>query len=132
MEERVHSMHLKSRDKSGQANNSISSSLVSFFLCHISPALSHELRGGNAGLLRCGKGTTWEGGQREPAIARWPGKIKPGKTHEACNVSVHPLNNCMTIQRVILLTTYFQHCYISDQERPCSLSLPPQKCPGLE
>ena len=46
------------------------------------PALAREVRGGNAGLLRCGKGTTWEGGQREPAIAWWPGKIKPGKTQE--------------------------------------------------
>ena len=46
------------------------------------PALSHERRGGNAGLLRCGKGTTWEGGMREPAIAWWPEMIKPGKTTE--------------------------------------------------
>jgi len=43
-----------------------------------------EVRGGNAGLLRCGKGTTYEGGMREPAIAWWPGKIKPGKTLEVC------------------------------------------------
>lgn len=48
----------------------------------LSPSLAREQRGGNGGLLRCGKGTTWEGGQRVPAIARWPGKIKPGKTHE--------------------------------------------------
>lgn len=46
------------------------------------PALYQEILGGNAGLLRCGKGTTWEGGQRVPGIARWPGKITPGRTHE--------------------------------------------------
>lgn len=46
------------------------------------PSLAREVRGGNAGPLRCGKGTTWEGGQRVPAIARWPGKIASGKTHE--------------------------------------------------
>jgi arylsulfatase A len=40
------------------------------------------LTGGSAGLLREGKGSTWEGGMREPAIARWPRKIKPGVTHE--------------------------------------------------
>jgi arylsulfatase A-like enzyme len=34
--------------------------------------------GGSAGLLREGKGSTWEGGMREPTIAWWPGKIKPG------------------------------------------------------
>ncbi len=42
------------------------------------PSLIRQVRGGNAGLLKCGKGTTYEGGQREPAIARWPGRIKPG------------------------------------------------------
>jgi arylsulfatase A-like enzyme len=35
-------------------------------------------QGGSAGLLREGKGSTWEGGMREPAIAWWPGRIKPG------------------------------------------------------
>lgn len=31
--------------------------------------------GGSAGLLREGKGTTWEGGMREPTLMWWPGKI---------------------------------------------------------
>lgn len=35
-------------------------------------------RGGNSGLLKCGKGTTYEGGMREPAIVYWPGVIEPG------------------------------------------------------
>jgi len=35
--------------------------------------------GGSAGELRCGKGTTWEGGQRVPGMVRWPGKIAPGQ-----------------------------------------------------
>ena len=52
-----------------------------------SPSLIREVRGGNAGLLRCGKGTTWEGGQRVPAIAWWPGKIRTGKTFEVRDVS---------------------------------------------
>ena len=39
--------------------------------------------GGSAGLLREGKGSTWEGGQREPTIAWWPGKIPSGRVcHE--------------------------------------------------
>ena len=33
--------------------------------------------GGSAGLLREGKGTTWEGGMREPAIFWSPGNIEP-------------------------------------------------------
>ncbi len=34
--------------------------------------------GGSAGLLRGGKGNTWEAGMRVPGIFWWPGKIKPG------------------------------------------------------
>ena len=37
------------------------------------PSLRNEVRGGNAGPLRCGKGTTWEGGLRVPGIVWWPG-----------------------------------------------------------
>ncbi len=42
------------------------------------PWLPRQLDGGSAGLLRDGKGTTWEGGMRVPAIAWWPGTIQPG------------------------------------------------------
>jgi len=41
------------------------------------PWLIFREHGGSAGLLREGKGTTWEGGMREPTIFYWPGKIKP-------------------------------------------------------
>ena len=37
--------------------------------------------GGSAGLLRGGKGSTWEGGMRVPGIAWWPGTIKPTVSH---------------------------------------------------
>lgn len=52
-----------------------------FFTSDNGPWLVKELAGGSAGPLREGKGSTWEGGMREPAIAWWPGKIKPGVTH---------------------------------------------------
>lgn len=42
------------------------------------PWLPTELSGGSAGLLRDGKGTTWEGGMREPTIFWSPGNILPG------------------------------------------------------
>ncbi len=42
------------------------------------PWLPTELSGGSAGLLREGKGTTWEGGMREPTIFWSPGNIPPG------------------------------------------------------
>eukprot|EP00061_Rhincodon_typus_P016720 g45082.t1 len=53
-----------------------------FFTSDNGPELRRQSRGGNAGLLKCGKGTTYDGGMREPAIAYWPGRITPGVTHE--------------------------------------------------
>ncbi len=41
------------------------------------PWLSFGVNGGSAGLLKAGKGTTWEGGMREPCIFWSPKKIKP-------------------------------------------------------
>ncbi|MSU57447.1 MAG: arylsulfatase [Pedosphaera sp.] len=61
-----------------------------FFTSDNGPWLVKELAGGSAGPLREGKGSTWEGGMREPGIAWWPGKIKPGvTTHElACSMDL--------------------------------------------
>jgi arylsulfatase A-like enzyme len=42
------------------------------------PWLPFETHGGSAGPLRQGKGTTWEGGVRTPAIFWGPGIVKPG------------------------------------------------------
>jgi len=43
------------------------------------PWLPFKTHGGSAGLLRNGKGTTYEGGVREPCIIKWPAKIPAGK-----------------------------------------------------
>lgn len=42
------------------------------------PWLEFGEHGGSAGPFRDGKGTTWEGGHRVPAIFWWPGRIKRG------------------------------------------------------
>ncbi|UCD76173.1 MAG: sulfatase, partial [Phycisphaerales bacterium] len=42
------------------------------------PWLSYGNHGGSCRPLREGKGTTWEGGIREPCIMRWPGRIPAG------------------------------------------------------
>jgi arylsulfatase A-like enzyme len=41
------------------------------------PWLPFGPHGGSAGPLRAGKGTTWEGGVRTPAIFWWPGTVRP-------------------------------------------------------
>ncbi|HEX2458129.1 MAG TPA: sulfatase [Vicinamibacterales bacterium] len=41
------------------------------------PWLAFGTHAGSAGPLRLGKGTTWEGGVRTPAIFWWPGSVKP-------------------------------------------------------
>jgi arylsulfatase A len=69
----------------------VSDNTFVFFTSDNGPSLYREVRGGNAGPLRCGKGTTWEGGVRMPAIAWWPSKISPGRTQEmAATVDLLP------------------------------------------
>ena len=46
------------------------------------PWLTFGTHGGSAGLLRDGKGSTWEGGMREPTIFWWPGHVRPGVVTE--------------------------------------------------
>lgn len=56
------------------------------------PWLQFGEHGGSAGLLRDGKGSTWEGGMRVPGIAWWPGTVPAGvTTHEmASTLDVFP------------------------------------------
>ena len=49
-----------------------------FFTSDNGPWLIFNEHGGSAGLLREGKGSTWEGGMREPTLAWWPGRIPAG------------------------------------------------------
>lgn len=42
------------------------------------PWINYGEHAGSTGIFREGKGTAWEGGQREPFIARFPGKIPAG------------------------------------------------------
>ncbi|XP_045121284.1 arylsulfatase A-like [Portunus trituberculatus] len=60
-------------------HNLLSNTLL-WFSSDNGPSLSRHERGGCAGLLRCGKGTTMEGGVRVPAFAHWPTRIPPGSS----------------------------------------------------
>jgi arylsulfatase A-like enzyme len=64
------------------AKNGLDEDTLVIFTSDNGPWLSYGNHGGSAGVLREGKGTTWEGGVRMPFIARWPGRIPGGTT---CN-----------------------------------------------
>ncbi|WP_255462768.1 sulfatase [Galbibacter sp. BG1] len=60
----------------------IAENTIVVFTSDNGPWLSYDEKGGSAGLLRAGKGTTWEGGMREPCIFWSPTNIKPGVIHD--------------------------------------------------
>lgn len=49
-----------------------------FFTSDNGPWIIKDEKGGSSGLLRDGKGSTWEGGMHVPGIAYWKGKIQGG------------------------------------------------------
>ncbi len=61
------------------------------------PWLSYGDHAGSAKPLREGKGTTFDGGQREPTIMRWPGRIPGGKV---CREPVSTMDILPTIARL--------------------------------
>jgi len=62
------------------------------------PWLSYGNHAGSAGPLREGKGTAWEGGQRVPCIARWPGTIPAGSV---CDTPAMHLDLVPTVAALI-------------------------------
>ncbi len=64
----------KTLDRLGLSDNTLV-----MFMSDNGPWLSFKLNGGSAGLLRGGKGSNWEGGQRVPFVAKWPARIPKGR-----------------------------------------------------
>jgi arylsulfatase A-like enzyme len=61
------------------------------------PWLTQGAKGGTAGPLHGGKGTTWEGGVREPTIAWWPGRI-PART--VCDAAMSEMDVLPTLVKL--------------------------------
>ena len=59
--------------------NDLDDNTIVIFTSDNGPWLSYGEHAGSAYPLREGKGTSWEGGHREPCIIRYPGKIQPGR-----------------------------------------------------
>lgn len=58
------------------------------------PWLIFDTHGGSAGLLRDGKGSTFEGGMRVPGIFWWPGKIPAGVIQREMGLTMDVLPTC--------------------------------------
>ncbi|MEZ6138456.1 MAG: sulfatase [Pirellulaceae bacterium] len=72
--------------------HNLESNTLVLFTSDNGPWLSYGDHAGSAGPLREGKGTAWEGGQREPTVAYWPGRIPAGSTSDevAATIDVLP------------------------------------------
>jgi arylsulfatase A-like enzyme len=61
------------------------------------PWLTYGEQGGSAGLLRDGKGSTWEGGMREPTLAWWPGRVQAGTVCREIGSTMDIFTTCVTL-----------------------------------
>jgi arylsulfatase A-like enzyme/lysophospholipase L1-like esterase len=92
-------------------DNGVDDRTLVLFTSDNGPWLSYGEHAGSAGPLREGKMTSWDGGQREPCIVRWPAHVPAGSV---CN---EPLMN------IDLLPTF---------ARLAGAALPPHKIDGLD
>lgn len=77
--------------------NKIDDKTLVIFTSDNGPWLSQGKNGGSAGPLRGGKGSTWEGGVRVPALAWWPGRIASGAV---CSAPISEMDVLPTFVRL--------------------------------
>ncbi len=70
---------------------------IVFFSSDNGPWLTFNEHGGSAGLLKNGKGTTWEGGMREPTLAWAPGRIAAGVVTAELGSTMDIYTTCLTV-----------------------------------
>lgn len=66
----------------------LSDNTIVVFSSDNGPWLPFKKDGGSAGLLRGGKGTNWEGGQRVPFLVKWPGKVPAGSVQREVSTAM--------------------------------------------
>lgn len=71
-----------------------------FFTSDNGPWLTEDQEGGSAGLLKDGKGTTWEGGMRVPALAWWPGTVPAGVVSQALGTTMDLFSTSLALANV--------------------------------
>ena len=77
--------------------NNLENNTLVVFTSDNGPWLRFGNHAGNTGGLREGKGSSWEGGQREPCIMKWPGHIPEGVV---CNKMASTLDLLPTISAI--------------------------------
>ena len=75
----------------------LDSNTLVLFTSDNGPWLIRGSDGGSAGPLRGGKGSTWEGGMREPTLAWWPGKVPAGSACDAVAGTIDVLPTFVTL-----------------------------------
>ncbi|MBN2287859.1 MAG: sulfatase [Candidatus Glassbacteria bacterium] len=75
----------------------LSENTLVMFTSDNGPWMTMKQRGGTAGMLRGAKGDTWEGGMREPFIARWPGRLPAGMVGGAVGSVLDFLPTCVAL-----------------------------------
>ena len=73
------------------------------FVFFLSDNGGHEVQGGSNKPLRGFKGSFWEGGHREPAIARWPGHVSAGKVTDQTALGMDLMPTVMELAGAALL-----------------------------
>lgn len=78
--------------------NGIEENTLVIFISDNGPWLSYSAHSGSAFPLKEGKGTSWDGGVKVPAIMRWKGKIPAGSTqvNPAMSIDILPTISAFT------------------------------------